>query len=491
MNLIKRKILTAHKQKGFSLLELILVLGISSLAFIGFLAYEKRQTEALRDAAAGQQMVELGQALSSYITREQSVITANLATNAQATLPITVLQGTASGAYPGVSLLPTTYTTTGVFGTGYSLLIKKNASGNIVGLVLTAAPVKDPAGNVRYDWMGTAMQNMGAQSGMTTNFGTGNANTLQGYNAGWSLTNTDFTQISQLGLLGYRVQYQGNLDDVYLRLDGTYPMIGNLNMGNYNIQNATDVSYNGWLYGNNALVNNIKSGYIYNTGNITNTGDVQTFTAHGSGSGNYATFDTLIANGPNGNVWAQGYASTGGYGNVLAHNIDHYTQSGGLTGTLILNGIGNGNVQIGNGNTGNLYVKDIYLQQGSGYAGRAINSWLSDRLPRYSLRSVQFVGQGSVVGMPNCGGAAGGAKILIIPQQSWIQSKVEGTLYMGELAGDAGIYVYQDQYTIGSMMVWATNNGNNTWTTNIQTTAYNGGYNYGYGLAETYCDYVD
>ena len=27
-----------------------------------------------------------------------------------------------------------------------------------------------------------------------------------------------------------------------------YPMNGSLNMGNYNIKNATDISYTGWLY---------------------------------------------------------------------------------------------------------------------------------------------------------------------------------------------------------------------------------------------------
>ena len=36
-----------------------------------------------------------------------------------------------------------------------------------------------------------------------------------------------------------------------------YPMNGNLNMGNYNIKNATDISYTGWLYGNNAVMNNL------------------------------------------------------------------------------------------------------------------------------------------------------------------------------------------------------------------------------------------
>ena len=42
-----------------------------------------------------------------------------------------------------------------------------------------------------------------------------------------------------------------------LVLHGMYPMNGNLNMGNYNIKNATDISYTGWLYGNNAVMNNL------------------------------------------------------------------------------------------------------------------------------------------------------------------------------------------------------------------------------------------
>ena len=86
------------------------------------------------------------------------------------------------------------------------------------------------------------------------------------------MTNADFGAINQLGLFGYRVSYQGTYDDIYLRLDGSYPMRGNLNMGNYNINNATDINFNGWLNGNNALLNNLKTGYISNSGNIqTNT----------------------------------------------------------------------------------------------------------------------------------------------------------------------------------------------------------------------------
>ena len=86
-----------------------------------------------------------------------------------------------------------------------------------------------------------------------------------------------------------------------------YPMNGNLNMGNYNIKNATDISYTGWLYGNNAVMNNLLTGTITNAGNITtqsingkNTdlgaANAASYANNVGADKSYANFDLFYAN---------------------------------------------------------------------------------------------------------------------------------------------------------------------------------------------------
>ena len=165
------------------------------------------------------------------------------------------------------------------------------------------------------------------------------ANALTGLGAGWTLTNADFGAINQLGLFGYRVSYQGTYDDIYLRLDGSYPMRGNLNMGNYNINNATDINFNGWLNGNNALLNNLKTGYISNSGNIqTNT----------------MTVTNTISTGGR-----ESLPMPGGWGGDHIHTWDVYAN-----GTL---GAGDlsGNLQAYMNSQGQVYAKDIYINGGA------------------------------------------------------------------------------------------------------------------------------
>lgn len=459
------KLKKIRQNQGFSLLEMILVLALSSLAFVGLLNYEKRRTDNMKAESVGQQFAEVGQALSSYIVDQNSNLTANIPTGTTATMPLTVLQGTNSGFYVGRQFLPTTYNPVNGFGTNYVLQIKNNGP-TLTGMVISSAPIKDGTGSVRYDWLGYALRKAGSQSGNTF-FST---NTVTGLNAGWSLTNADFPAINAAGLLAYRSQYENNYDNLYLRRDGLYPMTGNLNMGNFNVNNATDINYTGWLNGNNALLNNLKTGYIYNTGNMRNDGDIQTVSINGQGTtahapgGNYANFDRL-------------------YGNVTVETGNINKDSG-------------ADVKIGNGTSGNLYVKDIYLT--TGQSGRAINSWLSDRLPKYSSRGMYLVGNGSAITKVNCGATAGTAKIEVVPQSMYIQGRVMGKLYPQTTTsgGNTTLSIYQNEDAVSAISAYAVDMGS-YWNVYVKTPSYwstVGGvgpdpYTTATALAHVYCDY--
>lgn len=474
--------LTKNNIKGFSLIELVLVLGLSSLIFLGLLSIEKRRTETLRAEAAGQQFEEVGKALSSYISSQKSQLSATLAPNTSSpNLPITLLQGVSFGAYNGRQYLPTSYNPINSLGTGYRIQIRNNGGNVLTGMVLSDAPVVDESGSIRYDWLGYAARKAGAQSGMS--FFTGAL--VTGLNAGWTVPSTDFNTISIAGQLAYRSQFQGNFDDLYLRRDGLFPMTGNLDMANHNIKDATDINFIGFLNGNNALLNNLQTAYILNNGNIQNNGNMQNNGqimtksimglghANSSASTDYATFSRITAD--------------------FSLN------------TQFINRESSTDVTIGpTGNEGRLFVKDIFLK--TGVNGRAINNWISDRLPRYSSRGIAFVDipgylaiSGVTVAAPaNCP-AGTGYKIEVIPQSMYVQGRVMGPLtFYGTLQGDGTYAVnqYQDQFSLGGIQAYATGTG--PWQVFLKTPDYYGAiymggaqspFVGGTALAHLYCDF--
>lgn len=476
MKLIKNNI------KGFSLVELILVLGLSSLIFLGVLSMEKRRTETLRAESAGQQMEEVGKALSSYIANQRAILSSNIAFNTTITLPLTVLQGVTSGVYPGKQYLPASFNPQNAFGTGYRLQIRNNGGDALTGIVITDAAVVDETGAVRYDWLGYAARVAGAQSGMSFFSGA----QVTGLNAGWTIPNTQFTAINAAGQLAYRSQYQGNFDDIYLRRDGLYPMTGDLNMGNHNIRDATDINFNGFLNGNNALLNNLQSGYILNAGNIQNNGnirneqDIRTLTVRGLGQPT-----GIPASGSNAadySAFSNAYATYST--NTSFINRD---QTNGYT-----------DVTIGNGNNGLLNVKDIRL--GVGVNGRNFNGrFLSDLLPRYSSRGIYAVyipPGGSYVGFSAGSCPTGVAKIELIPQSYYVQSRVRGTIdLMTTDVGGGNTYLQArpgNMYAVGGIQAYAAGAG--PWSVYMSTPDYAASegmgntYVGGTALAHIYCD---
>ncbi len=447
------------KQQGFSLIELMLSIGISSFIFLSVVQYNLKQAEINKAEISGQQLQEVGQALSLYIARENVNIGNNLATGNTIVMPFNTLTGTTNGFFTGATLLPTTYQDRNIYGFTYNIIIR-NDGGVIRGLVTSSLPIIDSGGVVRYDWIGSLMQKIGPSAGVVFMA----AGTLTGLDASWTLVVADYPNIGVAGIVGYRTGFNASYDDIYLRLDGTYPMNGSLNMGNYNIDNVTDLNSTGWINANNILANNLVSGNIFNNGSI------QTASITGTVANNFAQFERLIA----------------------TRTVE----------TTAINQDSGSDLTLGTGSNGRLYVRDIYLNTNAnpGSGGRTIAGWLSDLLPRYSSRGIYAVQHGTNLTKPTCNG--GTPKIELISQVQFAQGRVLGNLEIETVADPVNVgfeilVLRQDQYTVSVISVYAVDNGAD-WTVNFGTIDYGAinpvptvanQYVDGVGLAHIYCDY--
>jgi len=248
-------------KKGFSLLEIILVLGIgTSLAFIKFQDMVKDQ-EDIKATATGQQIKQLGEAVNGYINIRYDKLASlsAAAENGTDPGPRTCSGNLCSITYQTLineGLLPSTYVARNSFGSDYSIQLKRSGTGPhyiIDGLIITNASWVE-GGSIRYDLLGKAMQEAGIDSGMSKS-----PTQLDGYGNNWNYPSSGYPAIAKAGMLGYRVGYNSAMYSVYLRRDGTLPMTGNLNMGGQSIYNAQDIT----------AVGNTTSGTLSSTGATT------------------------------------------------------------------------------------------------------------------------------------------------------------------------------------------------------------------------------
>ena len=235
------------KKQGFSLLELILVLGVGSM--VAFMKFQdmRNEQEAIIAKSVGQQIKQLGEAVNGYINIRYDKLSTlvNAAGNGTDPGPRTCTGTVCEITYQTLvneGLLPSTYTGVNANRSSYKILLKRDGivpNYIINGLVITSSAWTENS-YIRYDLLGKAMQEAGVDSGMTKT-----ATTANGYGGQWAETSTNFNNITSAGQLAYRVGYNSALYSVYLRRDGTLPMTGNLNMGGNDINNAKNITASG------------------------------------------------------------------------------------------------------------------------------------------------------------------------------------------------------------------------------------------------------
>ncbi len=262
-------------KKGFSLLELILVLGIASA--VSFMKFQdlKQQQENIQAGAVGQQIKQVGDAVNGYINiRYDKLSTLTSVSSSTGTDPgprtCSTADNTCTITYQTLineGLLPTTFNGINTNHSAYSIILRR--SGNspnyvIDGLITTTTQWKE-GDKVRYDLLGKAMQAAGIDSGVSRT-----ASTVSGYSGQWTEQASDYKNISDSGLLAYRVGYSSTMYSVYLRRDGTLPMTGDLNMGGRDINNLKNIS----VTGSATVAGDVSAKNLNATGDSTITGTV-------------------------------------------------------------------------------------------------------------------------------------------------------------------------------------------------------------------------
>ncbi|WP_434659352.1 shufflon system plasmid conjugative transfer pilus tip adhesin PilV [Klebsiella sp. MISC125] len=235
------------EKNGFSLLELILVLGIGTL--MGLLKFQEMKStqENITASLAGEQLKQLGQAVNSYITMKYDKLStlSNSSNDGNDPGPRLCNSTQCEITYNTLlneGLLPASYTGINIYKSPYKIILKRDGvspSYIINGLITTTIPWMDGS-HIRYDLLGKAMQTAGVDSGMTDS-----ATLVSGLQGQWNESATNFSNINKSGLLAMRVGFNSALYTIYLRRDGTLPMTGDLSLGGYDINNIKNLSASG------------------------------------------------------------------------------------------------------------------------------------------------------------------------------------------------------------------------------------------------------
>lgn len=369
------------RSKGFTLLELMLVLAaiviLTTLAFAG----QVRDRDLAVARATGQQLRNVGNALNEYIsTYHDSLVNAVSAPNSTddggprvcdtgsnlCTININTLINSGS--------LPPGFKGITPYQSAYVIKIKRRPIGgtgtfSLDGLVYTALPWITGGAIPRYDLLGAAIQQAGADAGMSR----ASSTQIDGYNGMWSALQSDFSPSTAWvpGLLGYRAGYSSNSYGSFLRRDGSLEMEGALNMGTtanpHSIYNVKDIFASGGIQAQSMYVN---GGVIQLGPDASNTifknakaGTNQTVLAQDGGvlivTAAGAPADLAAVN----NIRAQGDITTNG--NILMKGILQVQNSVGTTPGKGISLYNNGDL----GNTGMIYSDRIQIAKDNGGNG--------------------------------------------------------------------------------------------------------------------------
>ncbi|MCM7549980.1 shufflon system plasmid conjugative transfer pilus tip adhesin PilV [Enterobacter hormaechei] len=346
-----------QNKKGFSLLELILVLGVDSM--MAFMRFQDMKTEQenVMAKAVGQQMKQIGEAVNGYINIRYDKLSTLTSSSSQSSDPG---PRTCNGSGCEITyqtlinegLLPVSYTGVNAQKSSYKIMLKRSgATPNYVvnGLITTTLPWSE-SGKLRYDLLGKAMQEAGIDSGMTRT--TSNA---FGYGGQWSETSANFNNITSAGQLAFRVGFNSALYSVYLRRDGTLPMTGNLNMGGQSVYNAQDITAAGTTTTGILETNTATVGATLNVAGVTTLASDLNVSGNGQVNGNLNSNKTLSG----ATVTSRSETYTQNWFRTLGDGGIYFQKYGGgwnMGDTATINAYGGKNVQTSAGFYGG-YIK--------------------------------------------------------------------------------------------------------------------------------------
>lgn len=273
-------------KKGFSLLELTLVLGVGTM--VAFMKFQdmKASQEDFTAKTAGEQIRQIGEAVNGYINLRYDKLSTLTPSSSQSNDPgpRTCNTSECEITYQTLineGLLPVSYSGINIYKSPYKILLKRGgtAPNYVINGLVVATTAWIEGGKTRYDLLGKAMQTAGIDSGMTQS-----TTVISGMQGQWQESSSNFSNITGSGLLGFRTGFNSTLYSIYLRRDGTLPMTGDLNMGGNNINNAKNITASG----TGSFGGNITSGENINAAKevIAHNGYGDTITLGGDAAGN-------------------------------------------------------------------------------------------------------------------------------------------------------------------------------------------------------------
>lgn len=249
--------LKTSRQSGFSLLEVLLAVTVAIALGSMQLSQIRRDTEDAQGRAVGDQLRIVGSALNTYIAMQYGYLITGSSVSGAGTAddpgertctPVgTGFDCTISRqALIGLGLVPPSFSGQNAYGSEYEYYIQVRGSApnwQVSGIVRTEDPYV-VGGMVRYDLIGTAMYAAGADSGVVRS----DVNIINGLNGTWQTAAGDYP-VGQLGQLVYRAGYGTSGFASYVRLDGTTPLSGDLNLGGNDIVGADNIEADGDVRG--------------------------------------------------------------------------------------------------------------------------------------------------------------------------------------------------------------------------------------------------
>lgn len=374
-----------RKQKGYSLIELMVVLSIMMAISIVILQELKSRAEDNFSKAAAVQMDAVGQALQNYIAVQQTALAASPVTD------VTIADLIAGNH------LPAGFATTNIWSSPYSMRVRRigTAAPYSYEALITTLPYIDN-GVTRIDIVGAAVNHMDGPGGMSYD-----ATTASGRAGSWTASSASYPAITAAGQLSYLIGpgTTANLDGTYLRIDGGNAMSGTLNMGGNALNNATNVSATGV----------VTSGSV-SSGNISSTGTVSAASVATSGA-----------------VSAGSVASTGGITGASLASSGTLTVSGNAT--------VNGAISTDTLTAAN----DVNISSLTGYGHG--NTSLRDHASRYFIVETDSVADGDIKTKPTCPTGAS-PRIYIMMRSALRPNGADPDLFNGTdtVANDMGTY---------------------------------------------------
>lgn len=299
-NVSPRSFLAPRRARGFTLIELMVVLAITAVILVYQAQRAKADAEDVLTTAAADNIGTLGKALAVYISSN----TATLSSAANTAVTVATLQGaTACGT---ASCLTSTFQPPAWSG-GYTMRVRRlgaSAPFQFEALACTSTGWQIN-GALRGDLVGAAVSKVGGAGAMTYDATSG----AYPNRSGTPLGIANYPASNLPAQLCYFVsQSTMALDLMYLRTDGSNQMNAALNMGGNTINaagtvNATSVLASGLVRGGSVTATGALSGGTLGVGGAATIGGAANVTGHittnggVTATGNIATSSGVMASG--------------------------------------------------------------------------------------------------------------------------------------------------------------------------------------------------